>query len=352
MTSTDYGRVMRHAIEVSARHRPHPNPRVGAVLVSHDDRILAEHGHAGPGEVHAEWGLLESYGPVPAGSYLVVTLEPCTHTARTPPCVEAILAAGVPRVVVGAIDPDPRVSGSGVDALRRAGVEVVTGVAADAVEAADPAYFHHRRIGLPLVTLKHAATLDGQIAAADGSSQWITGEAARTDAHRLRAEHDAVLVGAGTVRQDDPRLDVRLPGYEGPQPVPVVVAGSRPLPPDLRIWEREPIVLASEESVLPGLDVVHSGTAGVVDLEAGLRALADRGLLSILAEGGSRLAAGLWSRRLVDRGVHYMGAKIAGGTGRGAFDSVFATLADATDIHITDVRRLGDDLRIDWRRGP
>ncbi len=350
MTLVDFESVMRQAIAVGARHRTHPNPQVGAILVASDGTVLAEHAHAGPGETHAERGLLDAFGPVDASSSLVVTLEPCTHTGRTPPCVDAIVAAGVSRVVVGAIDPDPRVAGGGVAALRAAGIEVVTGVATDEVEQSDPAYFHHRRSGMPLLTLKNAATLDGQIAAADGTSQWITGEAAREDAHRLRSEHDAVIVGAGTVRSDDPLLDVRLADYTGPQPVPVIVAGSRPLPADLRIWARDPVVLVSHETVLTGVDLVRCGSGGVVDLKEGLSALADRGLLSILVEGGSRLAASLWSLGLVDRGVQYVGANLAGGTGRGMFDSIWGTLEEMTAISIIGVTLLEGDLRIDWRK--
>ena len=341
---------MRQAIAVGARHRTHPNPQVGAILVTSDGTVLAESAHSGPGEPHAERALLDAFGPVDSSYSLVVTLEPCTHTGRTPPCVEAIVAAGVSRVVLGAIDPDPRVSGGGVAALRDAGIEVVTGVAADEVEQSDPAYFHHRRTGMPLLTLKTATTLDGQSAAADGTSQWITGEAARKDAHRLRSEHDAVIVGAGTVRSDDPLLNVRLADYLGPQPVPVIVAGSRPLPSDLRIWARDPVVLVSEESSLTGVDLVRCGSGGVVDLREGLSALADRGLLSILVEGGARLAASLWSLGLVDRGVQYVGANLAGGTGRGVFDKLWGTLQDMTPISITGVTRLEEDLRIDWRR--
>lgn len=350
MNSVDYESVMRQAIAVGARHRTHPNPQVGAVLVNSDGTVLAAHAHAGPGEIHAERGLLDAFGPVDSGSSLVVTLEPCVHTGKTPPCVDAIVAAGVARVIVGAIDPDSRVAGRGVAALRAAGIEVVTGVAADEVEQSDPAYFHHRRSGMPLLTLKSAATLDGQIAAADGTSQWITGEAARQDAHRLRSEHDAVVVGAGTVRSDNPLLDVRLAGYSGPQPVPVIVAGSRPIPAHLRIWARDPVVLVSQESVLTGVDLVRCGSGGVVDLEEGLAALADRGLLSILVEGGPRLAASLWSLGLVDRGVQYVGANLAGGTGRGVFDRLWGTLHDMTAISITGVTRLEGDLRIDWRK--
>jgi diaminohydroxyphosphoribosylaminopyrimidine deaminase / 5-amino-6-(5-phosphoribosylamino)uracil reductase len=345
-----YAAAMRQAIVVGSRHRPHPNPRVGAVLMLPDGHILASRGHVAPGEVHAERGLIDSVDDIPDDAVLVVTLEPCAHTGRTPPCVEAVIAAGIRTVVVGAIDPDARVAGRGIARLREAGIEVIVGVEADAVEGADPAYFHHRRTGFPLVTLKQASTLDGQIAAADGTSQWITGREARIDAHRLRAAHDAVMVGAGTLRADDPHLDVRLEGYDGPQPRAVIVAGSRPLPPDLFLWQRDPIVLASEEVVLPNIDVIHAGTGGIVDVRRGFTELAERGILSLLVEGGAGIAAALWDADLIDRGVQYFGAKIAGGTGRGAFDRVFPTLAAAIDVEITSVVDLGGDLRVDWRR--
>lgn len=315
-----------------------------------EGKVLAEHAHIADGQPHAESGLLDSVAKVPPDATLVVTLEPCSHSGRTPPCADLIVTRGIRHVVIGAIDPDPRVNGRGIAILREAGVTVDVGTEAAAVEEADPGYFHHRRTGLPLVTLKQATTLDGQIAAADGTSQWITGDEARRDAHRLRAAHDAVMVGAGTLRADDPQLDVRLEGYEGPQPRPILVAGSRPLPADLTIWERKPIVLGPVGTVMPGADLITSGSGGAVDLRDGLIQVAERGILSILAEGGAGVAAGLWDAGLISRGVHYLGARLAGGTGRGAFDRVFATLDDALDIEISAVTNLAGDLRIDWQR--
>lgn len=342
--------LMERAIAVASRHNPHPNPRVGAVLVSEDGAVIGEFAHTAAGQVHAERGLLESQPSIPDEATLVVTLEPCSHTGRTPPCTDVIIERGVRRVVVGAIDPDSRVAGRGIETLRRAGVEVVVGIGSEAVEEADPGYFHHRRTGLPLVTLKLATTLDGQIAAADGSSKWITGEEARRDAHRLRAAHDAVLVGAGTLRADDPGLDVRLDGFDGVQPVPIVVAGSRPLPPGSKLWKRDPIVLAPAGTVMDGVDVVAAGDGGRVDLRQAMGHIAERGILSVLAEGGAGVAAGLWEAELADRGVLYLAGKLAGGTGRGAFDRVFSTLEDARPVEIVSITRLGSDLRVDWRR--
>lgn len=350
MNREEQAGLMRRAIAVALRHHPHPNPRVGALLVDADGNVIGESAHTKAGEPHAETMLLDEIEHVPPGATLIVTLEPCSHFGRTPPCADLIVARGIRHVVVGAIDPDHRVSGRGIDILREAGVTVDVGVEAAAVEEADLGYFHHRRTGFPLVTLKQATTLDGQIAAADGTSQWITTEEARRDAHRLRAAHDAVMVGAGTLRADDPRLDVRLEGYQGPQPVPILVAGSRPLPPDLAIWDRQPIVLAPAGTMMPGADLITAGSGGTVDLREGLAQVAERGILSIVAEGGAGVAAGLWEAALISRGVHYLGARLAGGTGRGAFDRVFATLDDALDIEITAVTNLAGDLRIDWRR--
>lgn len=343
--------AMRRAIELASRTNPHPNPRVGAVMVASDGSYLAEAVHHRAGEPHAERLLLDLVDDVPPDATLVVTLEPCAHTGRTPPCTDVILSAGVRRVVVGAADPDDRVSGAGIARLRGGGVEVVTGILSDEVEAMDPAYFHHRRTGRPVVVLKQATTLDGQIAAADGTSQWITSAEARADAHALRARHDGVLVGAGTARADDPRLDVRVEGYEGSQPRPIVVAGSRPLPAHLAIWERDPVVIASAESSIDATTVVRAGHAGVVDLPQALAQLPGLGILSVLVEGGAGIAASLLRSGQVTNGVLYLGAGLAGGTGRGSFDAVFGTLRDIVRVEITDVTRIGPDIRVDWRPG-
>jgi diaminohydroxyphosphoribosylaminopyrimidine deaminase/5-amino-6-(5-phosphoribosylamino)uracil reductase len=313
--------------------------------------VVGEGAHVAAGLPHAEVVALRAAGGRAAGGTLVVTLEPCAHEGRTPPCTEAILAAGVARVVFGAEDPDDRVHGRGAARLRRAGVEVVGGVRAVEVEAADPGYFHHRRTGRPRVTLKAALTLDGQSAAADGTSRWITGEEARSDGHRLRAEADAVMVGAGTVLADDPLLDVRLPAYTGPQPRPVVVAGRRPLPPSARVLARGAVVLAAEPLDLgPHVEIVVApGAAGSVDLAAGLGRLGELGLVDVLVEGGARLAAGLWQEGLVDQGVFYLAGLVAGGAGIGAFRRVFATLGEARRVTVQAVHRIGPDLRIEWK---
>jgi diaminohydroxyphosphoribosylaminopyrimidine deaminase/5-amino-6-(5-phosphoribosylamino)uracil reductase len=341
--------LMRRAVALAAGTNPHPNPRVGAIVLSPDGRVQAARAHAGPGAAHAEAAALEEAGPAARGGTLIVTLEPCTHHGHTPPCADAVIDSGIARVVVGATDPDDRVSGAGVRRLSEAGIEVIAGVAAADVHAADPGYFHHRRTGRPRVTLKMAMTLDGQVAAADGTSQWITGREARADAHRLRASVDAVMIGAGTLRSDDPRLDVRLDGYDGPQPLPIVVAGSRPLPVRARLYLRNPLVYSPTDqlAVPDGVEVVSTGAADAVDLDLALKDLGARGVVDLLVEGGPTLAAALLHRGLADTIIVYVGSTLAGGTGVAPFAGVFSTIEAARPVQITNAQRLGADIRID-----
>lgn len=341
--------LMRQAVSLAAATNPHPNPRVGAIVLSPDGRVLSERAHSGPGAAHAEAEALEAAGAGARGGTLIVTLEPCTHHGHTPPCADAVVAARIAMVVVGATDPDERVSGAGIRRLSEAGIEVIAGVAAADVHAADPGYFHHRRTGRPQVTLKMAMTLDGQVAAADGTSQWITGRQARTDAHRLRANVDAVMIGAGTLRSDDPRLDVRLDGYAGSQPLPIVVAGSRPLPVEARLYARNPLVYSPTDqlAVPDGVEVVSIGAADAVDLELALKDLGARGIVDLLVEGGPTLAAALLHRGLADSIIVYVGSTLAGGAGAAPFAGVFSTIEAALPAQITNVQQLGADVRID-----
>jgi diaminohydroxyphosphoribosylaminopyrimidine deaminase/5-amino-6-(5-phosphoribosylamino)uracil reductase len=290
-------------------------------------------------------------GDAARGSTLVVTLEPCVHFGLTPPCTDAIIAAGVFRVVVGAIDPDERVAGSGLQALRQAGIEVTVEPDSRPGEAVDPGYFHHRRTGRSRFLLKQAATLDGQTAPLIGSSRWITGEEARADAHRLRAEADAVMIGAGTLLEDDPSLDVRIPDGHSTQPRAVVVAGRRPLPIRAKVWERDALVVATAEAPVPAETlVVPAGADGLPELEEMARLLPGAGILDVLVEGGATLASALFRAGLVESGVIYFGAKLAAGIGRGLAAVPWFTLEDAIDVEITDVSRLGPDVRVSWKR--
>lgn len=347
----DVRRWMIEAIALAGDAMPHPNPRVGAIALDRNGKAVGRGAHDhGPGHPHAEVLALAEAGEKAAGGTLIVTLEPCDHEGRTPPCTEAIRAAGVTRVVVGAGDPDPRVAGRGVGRLRSAGIEVIEGVEAQAVEALDPGYFHHRRTGRPRVTLKAAWTLDGQAAAADGTSKWISGEEARADAHRLRARSDAVMVGAGTLLADDPELTVRIPGFEGEQPRPVVVAGHRRLPPDAAVFRRNPIVFAPDPVDLPGEVVVLPGLDGI-DLAAAMEHLGESGVVDLLVEAGPTLAGSLLRGDLVDRGVFYLAGMLGAGTGIPGVRGTFATLSEAIPLCITAVDRAGGDLRIECTRG-
>lgn len=339
-------RFLQRTYDLARSQYPHPNPRVGAVVVDRHGEIIGEGAHEGPGAPHAEALAIERATNV-LGATLYVSLEPCAHHGLTPPCVERIIEEGLGRVVVGTLDPDERVSGAGIHALREAGVDVLV-VDDQAAREVDPAYFHHREKGMPLVTLKYAMTLDGSVAALDRTSQWITSEEARADAHILRAANDAIIVGTGTLVEDDPRLDVRLPGYEGPQPRPVIVAGEKDLPHDRVIWERDPVVVAPTDIPIPAGDLLVVGGEGRPGPQVVCRALAGAGLLSVLLEGGPTLS-GAWMRAgVVQRGVIYVGGRIGGGAGRSPLGGRFGSIGDAVSAEIIDIQRLGPDLRVDF----
>lgn len=323
---TDH-RHMARAIELGfgVRTTTSPNPWVGCVIVAADGAV-AEGATQPAGGPHAEASALAAArqaGVDLAGATAYVTLEPCGHHGRTPPCADALVAAGVARVVVGILDPDPHVSGRGIERLRAAGVEVATGVAADVIAQQLAPYLTHRTTGRPHVVLKLAASLDGRTAAPDGTSRWITGEVARADAHSLRAESDAVLVGAGTVRADDPELTVRhVPGRD---PLRVVLG---------RAPERA--------KVHPCLEVQG-------DLREILDDLGARDVLQVLVEGGASVAGAFHRAGLVDAYVLYLAPVLFGGddapglfSGAGA-----ATMSDIWRGHITGITPLGDDIRVD-----
>jgi len=337
---------MRRAVALATGAQPHPNPRVGAIVLDPGgDEIGAGH-HEGPGSPHAEVVALGAAANT-VGSTVVVTLEPCSHHGATPPCSEALINAGVSRVIVGVVDPDERVAGAGIARLRRAGIAVEV---LDSPEARDldRAYLHHRGTGRPRFRLKLAATLDGQAAARDGTSQWITSEDARADAHELRATADAVVVGAGTLRADDPLLDVRIAGWNGRQPRPVLIAGHKPLPPARRVYARQPLIFAPEPIAVPdGADlIVASGPSGV-DLTAVAKELSDRGLIEVLIDGGPTLATAFLEAGLADELTFYFGASLAGGPGAAMFTSPFETLATSRDLEIVSVAKVGPDVRVD-----
>ena len=319
------------------------------MIVSPDGAIVGEGAHEAPGQPHAEVVAIAQAGEKARGATLYVTLEPCVHHGRTPPCTDAILEAGIAAVRIAVEDPDEKVSGSGTYILKQAGLEVEVGLESAAARALDPGYFHHRETGRSWVTMKWAMTLDGSIAAQDRSSKWITGEEAREDAHRLRASMDAILVGAGTLRADDPMLDVRLDDFQGDQPRPVIVAGRRDLPERARVWERNPLVVAAHEVSIPsGEMVVVAGDGAWPYPELVAELLADRGLIDVLVEGGAELI-GSWLRAgVMSRGVLYLAGRLGGGKGLQPVGGEFGTILESREVSIVDVRKLGEDLRIDY----
>lgn len=320
-------RFMARAVTAasSVRAVTSPNPWVGAVLVT--GSATYQGATAAPGGPHAEVGALRQAadaGDSPVGATLYTTLEPCAHQGRTPPCADAIVAAGVARVVVGVLDPDPKVSGRGVARLEAGGVEVTVGVGAAEVSEQLAPYLKHRRTGRPWVVLKLAATMDGRTAAPDGSSRWITGPAARRDVHALRAESDAVLVGAGTVRVDDPELTARDVVVDR-QPLRVVL-GSAP----------------AGAKVRPALEL--SGDLGAV-----LDRLGGLDVVQLLVEGGAQVAHDLHAAGLVDRYVLYLAPALFGGSdGAPVFRGPGApTIGDLWRGRVVSVRQVDEDLRVE-----
>lgn len=343
--------LMLTAIGLAVAHHPHPNPRVGAIVVTPTGEVIGSGAHIAAGGPHAEFVALDAAGQAARGSTLVVTLEPCSHLGATPPCAERVISSGVARVVVGVEDPDPRVSGRGIEMIRAAGIEVVVGVAAEEAEALDPGYFHHRRTGRPRVTLKMAATLDGQAGAADGRSQWITSEPARDDVHRLRSRSDAVMVGAGTVLADDPRLTARLGDTPPGAPLPVVIAGTRSLPDTAAVFSSPTLVYSPVAVHLPNAEVVVVPGEGGVDLGEVIADLGGRGVVDLLVEGGPRLAGSLLRAGLVDRVVWYVGAGLAGGVGLPAVDGVLPHMDGIRPLDVVSVGLVGPDIRVEANVG-
>ncbi|HEY1761067.1 MAG TPA: bifunctional diaminohydroxyphosphoribosylaminopyrimidine deaminase/5-amino-6-(5-phosphoribosylamino)uracil reductase RibD [Acidimicrobiales bacterium] len=318
--------LMSMAMDEGERARLHapPNPWVGALIVN-DQGVIVGEGHTqAPGESHAEIEALRRAGGAARGATMVVTLEPCSHTGRTGPCADAIIEAGIARVVVGMVDPDPRVAGSGIELLKASGVDVEVGVEKDAVAAQLAPYLWQRVTARPYVVAKIASTLDGVVAMADGSSQWITGPGARRDAHLLRAQSQAILVGAGTVRADNPELTARLDDIVL-EPLRVVLG-------------RAP----EGAKVRPCLEL--SGDLGLI-----LDELGHHDVLQVLIEGGPTTTSAFFEAGLINHVVWYQAAAFAGTNGTlSALKGLSTPTMDALRRgRLTDVRRIGDDIRID-----
>ena len=324
--------AMRRALDLAASPGvpTGPNPRVGCVLLDGGGATVAEGFHRGAGTAHAEADALARAGERARGTTAVVTLEPCNHSGRTGPCAEALVAAGVARVVFAQADPNP-VAAGGADTLRGAGLDVAHGLLADEARAVNRVWTFAVEHGRPFVTWKFAATLDGRSAAADGTSQWITGEAARADAHRLRSESGAILVGTGTALIDDPHLTARQPdGSLFPRPPIRVVMGERDLPPAARVRD----------------DAAPTWHLRTRDPKTVLAALAEAEVHRVWLEGGPTLAGAFLSAGLVDEVVAYV-APLFLGRGRQAMTDIgITTITEALRLHPSDITVLGEDVRI------
>ena len=349
---------MRRALRLAARGRGRvsPNPLVGAVIAK-SQRVLGEGAHRQLGGAHAEAEAIASAGAGCRGATLYVTLEPCAHHGRTPPCADAVIAAGIHRVVCPLADPDARVAGAGFDKLRDAGVGVEVGILTAEAERLNAAYLAHRRRGRPWVILKLGQSLDGRIATRTGASRWITGEASRRHAHRWRSWVDGILVGAGTVSADDPELTVRL--VKGRDPRPIVVDGNLRVDPGAAVFRRGTAILVTAESSQrsrrrlfeeAGTDVlVLPDVAGRIDLGALLSHLGSLNMTSVLLEGGRDLVAAALRARLVDEVMFYVAPRLIGDGISAIGDLGISELEETLDLADVQTRRLGNDLLITGR---
>jgi diaminohydroxyphosphoribosylaminopyrimidine deaminase/5-amino-6-(5-phosphoribosylamino)uracil reductase len=358
--------AMDRALEVGnvARRRTAPNPWVGCVIVR-DGEIVGEGASQPPGSAHAEAGALAQAGDKARGATAYVTLEPCSHHGRTPPCADALIVAGVARVVAALEDPDPKVAGAGFARLRDAGVEVMTGVGADAAARALAPYLHHRRTGRPFVVAKFAMSIDGRIAAADGTSQWLTSTAARADAHELRADSQAVVVGAGTALADRPKLTVRdVQHMPARQPLRVLLDARGRVPARGPLFDTAlapTLVITTSAAPPDAVDGWRSAGAKVevvapaadakgVDLGEVFALLGREGALQVLVEGGSSLAASVFGR-YADRVIVYVAPVALGTNGvpvlaMGGPETMID--ADIDRYRLVGVRQLGPDARLDY----
>ncbi|NLT99302.1 MAG: bifunctional diaminohydroxyphosphoribosylaminopyrimidine deaminase/5-amino-6-(5-phosphoribosylamino)uracil reductase RibD [Pseudomonas lundensis] len=353
---------MARAIELARKglYTTHPNPRVGCVIVR-DGQVVGEGWHVRAGEPHAEVHALRAAGELARGATAYVTLEPCSHHGRTPPCAEGLVSAGVARVVAAMQDPNPEVAGRGLKRLTDAGIDVRCGVLETQARALNQGFLKRMEHGLPFVRVKLAMSLDGRTAMASGESQWITGPAARSAVQRLRAEASVVITGADTVLADGARLTVRADelGLDAEQtalvmsrpPLRVLIDGRLRVPLDAPFFKAGPALVATcvppAEQYRTGPEcLVIPGENGQVDLRQLLVALAARGVNEVLVEAGPRLAGAFAEQGLVDEYQIFIAAKFLGSTARPLLELPLTRMSEATELKIIDMRAVGDDWRV------
>lgn len=353
---------MLAALSLARRNlgRTWPNPSVGCVFVR-DGKALANGWTQEGGRPHAEAHAISRAGQTLKGSTAYVTLEPCSHHGRTPPCADALVQAGIARAVVATVDPDSRVAGQGIERLKRAGIEVTMGVCAAEAEEVAAGFLMRVHHGRPLVTLKLATSLDGRIALANNESRWITGPAARQHGHMLRATHDAIAVGIGTALADDPQLNCRVPGLEGRSPVRIVFDAKARLSATAKLvatsktqrtiaLTANPVGAKAIEDA--GVEIVEvAASPEGIDIGSAMKALGNIGLTRLLVEGGGRLAASLLRAGMVDRIAWYRAPTVIGGDGiPGVGALALASLVEARAFVRTGLQPLGSDVLETYRR--
>lgn len=351
---------MRRALQLARRGvgAVSPNPMVGAVIVR-AGRIIAEGWHRKFGADHAEIDALKRTSGSVRGAAIYVTLEPCCHWGKTPPCVDALVERGIKRVMIGILDPNPLVAGKGAQTLRDHGIEVIVGVLEQAARTLNEVYFHYVRTGLPFITVKYAQSLDGRIATLRGNSRWISSERARKFTHRLRAQHDAIMVGRGTIRVDDPLLTVRV--VKGRNPLRICLDSKLRIPLDAKVLRDDgrTLIVTTDELGKDKIEkirklkkevlVVQSSADGRVELRPLMKALAERGIASILAEGGAEVVTSLLKEGLVNRMVVITAPLILGKGIEAIGDLGITDLDKAIRPSSCEIKRIGGDVAFDLR---
>jgi diaminohydroxyphosphoribosylaminopyrimidine deaminase/5-amino-6-(5-phosphoribosylamino)uracil reductase len=352
-------KMMRRALVLAGKGvgKTGPNPAVGCVIVK-DGTIIGEGWHRKAGTPHAEIHALARAGDSARGADVYVTLEPCSHFGKTPPCADALIKEGVGRVFAGMVDPNPRVSGTGIERLKRAGIPAVAGILQESCREVNEPFIKHVTTGLPFVLLKSALTMDGRSATASGDARWITNERSRRFVHRLRSRSDAIMVGVGTVIADDPELTCRIPG--GRDPARVVVDSMLRIPPAarlLRLDSSAKTVVATISGQKDKIDAIRELGAevlicrekdGRVDLQDMLARLGLMNIQSLLLEGGSTLAGEALRQGLIDKVMLFYAPKLVGGDGPGLFAGMgIERMEDAYRLNQVRIRRFGEDIMIE-----